>query len=300
MPTTPLRRLAPAIALLLSLAACAAPSAPVKAQAPGLATAGVRAVSGTVKRHPGVASRHLKRDRDVYVYLPPGYEAAGQTRYPVLYMHDGNNLFDGGAAFGGHEWQVDESLERLISAGELPPMIVVGVGNTADRTREYTWVPGLLGGERIGGDGPQYGRFLTEELKPLVDRTYRTKTDRANTGVMGSSLGGLVSLYLGKHHGQVFGKLGVMSPSVWWSDRAVLEEGEGLRRDLKIWLDMGHREGQEPQTAIANARALKDRLVQRGYTLGRDLSYHEDREGGHDERAWAYRFPMAVKFLFGR
>ena len=306
------------VTLSLLLAACSPLATPpvAIAQAPGLAEAlaapaRVRAagVVGDVRLHKGLRSQHLTQARDVWVYLPPGYDAAPDAerkagrkegpRYPVLYMHDGNNLFDPAQAFMGREWQIDESMERLLAARELPPMIVVGVGNTAERLAEYTWVAGEHDGKQVGGDGARYARFLVEELKPLIDRTYRTRPGRADTGVMGSSLGGLQSFYLGRHHGDVFGKLGVMSPSVWWSDRAVLQEPAKTPLGLRIWLDFGHREGSDPQAGLANARALEQGLVKRGYDEGRDLKWYEDREGGHDERAWAYRFPIAVTYLFG-
>ncbi len=305
------------ISLSVLLAACTqAPStvaviAPEAASLQALAAAPrVRAegVVGDIRLHKGVKSKHLARSRDVWVYLPPGYDQAaeaerkagrGEPRYPVLYMHDGNNLFDPALAFMGREWQVDESMEKLLAAKDVPPMIVVGVGNSADRLAEYTWVEGEHDGKRMGGDGAKYAQFLVEELKPLIDRAYRTRTGRADTGVMGSSLGGLQSFYLGRHHGDTFGKLGVMSASVWWAERAVLAEPAKTPLGLRIWLDFGHREGNDPAAGLQNARDLKAGLVARGYKDGANLKWWEDREGGHDERAWAYRFPIAVKYLFG-
>ena len=312
----------PTILLTALLAACSAAPAPFAVAQPTGATEAfaaaasrVRApgVAGDVRLHKGVKSRHLAHSRDVWVYLPPGYDAAAEAaaeakrkgakaegpRYPVLYMHDGNNLMDPALAFMGREWKVDESMEQLLAAKDVPPMIVVGIGNSADRLAEYTWVEGEHDGKKVGGDGAKHARFMIEELKPLIDRTYRTRTGRADTGVMGSSLGGLQSVYLGRHHGDVFGKLGVMSPSVWWSDRAVLAEPAKTPLGLRIWLDFGHREGGDPAAGLANARDLKAAFVKRGYAEGKDLTWWEDREGGHDERAWAYRFPIAVKALFG-
>ena len=308
-----------AACLALALTACAQPpagpaavalaAAPAQAPLHAAATAGAAqsaakrltgpGISGDVRVHLGFASKLLPRKRDVFVYLPPGYDAATATRYPVLYAHDGNNMFDPAQAFMGNEWHADESMERLLAAREVPPMIVVGVGNTPDRLDEYTWTKGDLDGQPAGGNGEAYGRFLTTELKPFIDRSYRTRPGRGDTGVMGSSLGGLQSFYLGRHLGQVFGKIGVMSPSIWWADRAVLNEVGQTPTDLKIWLDMGHHEGSEEAQTLANARELAKRLHARGYQEGRDMRFYEDLEGGHNERAWAYRFPIAVKFLYG-
>lgn len=303
-------RLIPVLTLAALLAACSAgvpPGAAIAQPASGLEALGaaksqpLRAagVAGDVRVHRDVASKNLARKRDVFVYVPPGYTAASSQRYPVLYMHDGNNLFDPAQAFMGHEWQIDESMEALLAKKQIPPMIVVGVANTPDRMDEYTWVPGELDdGKRAGGNGAKYGKFLVEELKPMIDKAYRTKPGRTDTGVMGSSLGGLQSLYLGRHHGATFGKIGVMSPSVWWADKAVLQEPAKFPRDLRIWLDFGHREGSDPAAGLANARALDRGLEARGYDKA-DLKFWEDREGGHDEQAWAYRFPIAMTWLFG-
>ena len=296
----PRRWLAPlATAAMLALSACgqAAVSQPVQGRAGELQA---RAFTGDIQVHRQVASKHLAAKRDVWVYLPPGYASAkASTRYPVLYMHDGNNVFDGKTAFGGHEWGADETAEKLIRSGELPPFIIVGVGNTSDRTSEYTWVAGEYQGKTLGGGGRDYAKFLVSELKPLIDKTYRTKPDRANTAVIGSSLGGLMDLYLARHESDVFGKIGVMSPSVWWSDRAVLGEVPGMPTNVKIWLDMGAREGSDAAQGLENARDLKQALLKRGFVEGQNLAYHEDAMGGHNEQAWAYRLPMALKFLFG-
>jgi predicted alpha/beta superfamily hydrolase len=289
-----------AFAALLLVTACGRPavSQPVAAQGTAIAA---QAFSGDIRVHHDVPSKYLAAKRDVWVYLPPGYDAAAKagTRYPVVYMHDGNNVFDGKTAFGGHEWMADESAEKLIRSGELPPFIIVGVSNTADRMEEYTWVTGDLDGQTVGGKGKDYAKFLVSELKPMIDKAYRTKADRANTAVIGSSLGGLEDIYLARYESDTFGKVGMMSPSVWWSDKAVLKVVPQMPTTLKLWLDCGWKEGSDPSEMLDGARDLKTALEARGYQEGKNLGYFEDQMGGHNEQAWAYRLPMAFKFLMG-
>ncbi len=255
-------------------------------------------LAGNFKTHSQVASRFLKHSRDVMVYLPPQYTQDPSRRYPVLYMHDGNNLFDRSTSFGGSEWQVDENLEKLIRSQAIEPVIVVGVYNTADRMAEYTWEAADLDGELHGGQGANYARFLVEELKPLIDKTYRTRPQREHTAVMGSSLGGLVSFYLGLHYPQVFSKIGMMSPSIWWKDRALLKEVPKLSKDLKLWLDMGTKEGQQPQVMLQDAKDLAQALEKQGFQHFRNLAFHVAQDAGHNEQAWAMRIEHPLRFFY--
>src|SRR5258705_10465824 len=149
------------------------------------------------------------------VYLPPGYEASKRKSYSVFYLHDGQNLFDGATSFiPGQEWRVDETAQRLIDAGKIEPLIIVGINNAGkDRIDEYT--PAADAKYKAGGKANLYGRMLVEELKPFIDAHYRTRQGAAHTGVGGSSLGGLVSLYLSLKYPRVFGRAAVVSPSVW-------------------------------------------------------------------------------------
>ncbi len=243
-------------------------------------------------------SRFLKSARDIIVYLPPSYDASDSIRYPVLYMNDGQNLFDAATAFGGNEWGLDEAAERLIRAHEVQPLIIVGIYNTGmERLAEYTHVKDRRG---RGGRARAYGKLLVNELKPLIDREFRTMADCANTGIGGSSLGGLVSLYLGLQHPEIFGKLLVMSPSVWWANRAILKEVAKIRHATRqrIWLDIGTKEDSSPEIVLAQVRELRETLLDKGWTLGEDLLFTEDEGGGHNEWAWGQRAPSALKFLF--
>ncbi|MEJ6789905.1 alpha/beta hydrolase-fold protein [Brevundimonas sp. BR2-1] len=196
--------------LLAALAALPLASA-VRAEAP---------TEGRLVEHPRMASAHVQ-PRDVTVWLPPGYDAS-DARYPVLYMHDGQNLFDGSRAAYGKEWGVDEHVARLSAGGQIRTPIVVGIHNTPLRLREYVpadlirSLPGdmrgdiqaIYGGEPLS-DG--YLRFMVEELKSFIDQTYRTRTGRDDTVVMGSSMGGLISLYALMKHSDVFGAAGCVS-----------------------------------------------------------------------------------------
>jgi predicted alpha/beta superfamily hydrolase len=255
-------------------------------------------LTGHFQHHKGFVSRFLKSPRDVIVYLPPNYYHAHHARYPVLYMNDGQNLFDAATAFGGNEWGLDETAERLIKAHEIQPLIIVGIYNTGlERVAEYTHVKDKRG---RGGRARAYGKLVVNELKPLIDREYRTLTDAANTGIGGSSLGGLVSMYFGLEHPEIFGKLLVMSPSVWWGNTAILKEVARIRHKIrqKIWLDVGGNEDSKPEICVQQVKALRDALVEKGWVLGDELFFTEDEGGGHNEMAWGHRAPDALKFLF--
>lgn len=255
-------------------------------------------LTGTLRLHKALESRFLDDDRDVIVYLPPGYNCEAGQRYPVLYLHDGQNLFDAATAFAGNEWGLDELAEKLIQDGEIQPLIIVGIYNAGEkRIAEYTHVRDRRG---QGGKAKRYARMVVEELKPFIDSEYRTLPDFDNTGLGGSSLGGLVTLYLGLRYPRIFGKLIVMSPSVWWANRAILKDARKLGRksDQKIWLDVGTCEGQDAETCLQQAKDLRDVLLEKGWRLDRDLRYVEDEGAGHDEKAWGFRIRDALRFLF--
>jgi predicted alpha/beta superfamily hydrolase len=250
-----------------------------------------------LRKHPGFDSSFLSEPRDLVVYLPPGYEQEPDRRYPVLYLHDGQNLFEGATAFvPGQDWHVSDTAEECIRAGRIEPLIIVGVYNAGEhRIDEYTPTRDRKHG--AGGDAALYGQMLTRELKPFIDRTYRTLADPANTGLGGSSLGGLVTLYLGMLHPDIFGKLAVLSPSVWWDNRVILKLVRMVdpKPRLQIWLDIGTGEGGKH---VQNARALRDELVKAGWVAGADLIYAEMPEADHSEAAWAERVGPFLEYLF--
>lgn len=224
-----------------------------------------------------IDSRHVE-PRAVQVWLPPGYHEPANRRWPVLYLHDGQNVFDARAA--GAEWMVDETAQRLAMAGRIDAPIIVAVDSTRRRADDYTPTRITLPAERtgtgqaqtLGGQAPAYARFLIDELKPLIDARYRTLSGPQHTAVGGSSLGGLVSLWLALEHPRHFGAAWVVSPSLWWDDgwplRTVLALPDAAPASSstgtvpRLWLDMGAQEGPG---AIEAARNLRDALMSRGW-----------------------------------
>ena len=190
-----------------------------------------------------------------------------------MYKRQGQNLFDPETSFiKGNYWRMGETADALTESGAIEPLIIVGIYNAGDR-RIHEYTP--FEDRRLGGGlADVYGRMLVEELKPFVDKQYRTLPGAENCGMGGSSLGGLVTLYLGLRYPSVFARLAVMSPSVWWRNRAILKTIAALpeRPELRIWLDIGTKESAQ---AVPDTRALRDGLVRKGWQLGENLAYFE-------------------------
>jgi predicted alpha/beta superfamily hydrolase len=239
-------------------------------------------------------SEILGNERDITVYLPAGYDEKSDRRYPVLYMQDGQNLFDAERAYiPGQHWQLKEAADAAIGERAAAPMIIVGVDHAGiGRADEYT--PTRSEKHKSGGKAGEYVRMLVEELKPLIDERFRTLPDAANTGIGGSSLGGLVSLHAALTRPDVFGRIAAMSPSVWWGDRHILKTVDAYDGPpLRMWADIGGREGME---ALHDVRSLRDRIDAKGW---RDrFRYYEDRRADHSERAWQRRVKIVLEFLF--
>jgi predicted alpha/beta superfamily hydrolase len=258
-------------------------------------------LTGNIKWHRQFPSKILGNRRDVLVYLPRGYSRFPRKRYPVLYLQDGQNVFDAASSFAGVEWGTDETAQRLIGQNLIQPLIIVAIANAGDdRIHEYAPTPGLIDSKakrktRSKGLGRKYGRFLLDELKPYIDKRYRTKPEAESTGLGGSSLGALLSLSLGLWFPKAFTRLIAMSPSVWWDNCVIYKMVDQLDRKLplKVWLDTGTAEpGWE------NARGLVDRLIKKGWRLNDDLAYVEVPGAEHSEAAWAIRVEPALRFLF--
>ncbi len=259
-------------------------------------------VTGDLQVSRGFWSPQLQNHRDILVYLPPSYHHSSQ-RYPVLYMHDGQNLFDAATSYAG-EWQVDETMETLATRGY--EAIVVGIPNMGVRRMdEYSPFRDPRHG---GGDGKKYVNFIADTLKPAIDRDFRTHAAAAATGVLGSSMGGLISLYAFFHRPQVFGYAGIMSPSVWFADEALLRYVEDVPyQPGKIYLDAGTREyagfradrflHAASRQYYGRVRRLKRILVQKGYRPVRQLLHVEEKEARHEEAAWARRLERAICFF---
>lgn len=248
---------------------------------------------GRIEHISGFTSGILGNAREVTVYLPAGYDEREDRRYPVLYMQDGQNLFDATRAYvPGQHWRLQEAADAAIGERTASPMIIVGIDHAGPgRVDEYT--PAVDPSHGGGGRANDYARMLIEELKPMIDVRFRTLKDGENTAVGGSSLGGLVSLYLLLKQPQVFRRGAVMSPSVWWHDRVILRELDAYDGPPpRVWLDVGGREGEE---ALVDARELRDRFATKGWS---GVRYYEDHRGDHSERAWARRVRQALEFLF--
>ena len=258
-----------------------------------------------------VWSPERRNRRDVDIYLPASY-SGGRNRYPVVYMHDGQNLSDSATAFAG-TWELGPNLERL--AGRGIEAIVVGIHNLGDdRLVEYSPFPDRRHG---GGDADAYLAFVAQSLKPRIDRTFRTRPARDATVMLGSSMGGLVSLYAYFRYPSVFGRAGVMSPSVWFGQGAVLDFIEEARTPPgRLYLDVGTYEGAG---TLRDVRRVGRLLVEKGFSRDRRarrpraaqpgpdrrtahqgkprLRYVEHAGGRHNEASWAARLEGALEFL---
>ena len=249
------------------------------------------------------SSRIFRNTRFLRVWLPPGYDdVCNVTRqYPVLYLNDGQNLFESATSFNGVEWQVDETADRVIREGQIPPLIIVGIDNAGkDRIREYmphrSYQPMML---RV--QGSRYPSFLIKEVMPFVQRHYRVASGSDNTGVGGSSLGALIALYTVAVSPGIFGRLLLESPSLWASNRQMIRQSHRVRRwPERVFLATGSAEaGHEDrdQSMVDDVRELAA-IMRRGGLDHRRLLFMVEEGATHHESAWARRFPAALSFLF--
>lgn len=243
---------------------------------------------GNMKVGESLWSPQLSNHRDVTVYLPPTYNAYLNKRYPVVYMHDGQNLFDRATGFAGQEWEVDETMERL-SAHDHLEAIIVGVWHMGQqRLDEYS--PFYDTHHNMGGRGDEYLAFVANTLKPIIDRDFRTLGDRTHTGLMGSSMGGLISLYGYFKYAHVFGFAGVMSPAFWFANQAIYRYVQSVAYlPGRIYLDHGSRENSPWR--------MYSLLVEKGFRPDLEVKYVREEGAEHTESAWARRLPDALRFL---
>lgn len=260
----------------------------------------VASVVGDLRLTENFESKILGNSRTLRVWLPPEYDANPARSYSVLYMNDGQNLYDGRTSYiPNKEWRVDEAMTGLLGAKLVEPLIVVGVDNgQAQRANEYLPTEtAQRDGSKWGGRADDYGRFLIGEVMPWVNKTYRTKTGPRHTGIAGSSFGGIVTLHLAMTRPDVFGKAAVVSPSLWWDGELMTKRAGALKSKLpvKFWIDMGTKEGQD---SVRQLQALRDAFTTKGWKLGKDLAFYVDGGAVHNEDAWAGRLDSVLTFLF--
>lgn len=259
-----------------------------------------------MKFHRGFYSRILKNRRTLLVCLPFTYAADKARRYPVIYMHDGQNVFDSATSFSGVEWGAYETAAAL--AEEVPPLeaIIVGIYNKGEeRISEYAPDRDAVRG---GGKGREYSEFIVKEVKPFIDAAYRTLSGREDTAVAGSSLGGLISLFLILEYPEVFSKAGVLSPSLHWAGHTLLPlaKQKADAKKMKIWLSMGTGEGGRSRKSknlsesVLDSRKLRDILLARGFGKNKSLIYCEEKGGRHNEAWWAKLLPGVFRFFLAK
>lgn len=264
-------------------------------------------VVGTLRATDAVYSPQLHNRRKLFVHLPPSYATTPDRRYPVIYMQDGQNLFDQALSYAG-EWQVDETMVALSNEGI--EAIVVGIPNMGvRRIDEYS--PFRDPRVRRGGRGDWYVAFVANTVKPLIDAEFRTLPEREHTGLLGSSMGGLISLYGFFARPDIFGFTGVMSPSLWFAREAIFSYVQQAPYQAgRIYLDIGTYEGADwrqiqrssqryVNMTLQTTRRMRDLLAEKGYLPGVQLRYDEEAGAVHNEAAWARRLPGAVRFLLG-
>ena len=235
---------------------------------------------------------HLPRTRRIWIYLPRSYYTDATRYYPVVYAHDGQNLFDASTSFTG-EWGIDETLDSL--AKEL---IVVGIDNGgADRLNELTPFPSVNNG---GGEANYYLDFLVQKLRPYINTHFRTKPDRENTGILGSSLGGLCSFYAALRHADIFGQVGVFSPSFWFTNDIYTYAGKQISQSSsppRLYFLAGQLESS---SMVSDMQRMIDLLknTNQEYRNPNTLQTRVAADGQHQEWFWRREFPNAIKWLF--
>ena len=266
-------------------------------------------ITGEIQRFKNFKSK-LVESRNIDIWLPANYSK--NKKYAVLYFHDGQNLFDPKNAFGGVDWNIDATLQDLISQGKVRDTIVVGIWNTAKRTIEYSPHKAFDLVNRKGvkkskyvtrqeGLSDQYLKFIVTELKPFVDKTYPTKTDRDNTFVMGSSMGGLMSLYAISEYPQIFGGAGCVSTHFPLGEGVMVEymkEKLPSPKSHKIYFDYGT---EMLDATYEPFQKKADKIMKKkGYKNGRNWLTRKFEGEEHSEKSWRKRVGIPLEFLLGK
>ncbi|MBI4810055.1 MAG: histidine kinase [Ignavibacteriales bacterium] len=245
-----------------------------------------KTIVGTVKYHRELKGVGLNYPRDLIVWLPPSYDVGTSKHYPVLYMHDGQNIIDPATSFIGYDWHIDAVADSLIRAVKMKEIIVVGIYNTPDRNNEYDDY----------NLGHAYMRFVVENVKKLIDSTYRTMPDRQNTAVMGSSMGGLISFLLVWNYPEVFSQAGCVSPLFRESLTRTIENYKGQDKQIRIYIDNGEMGLDEQlQQGCDNMLGALQKI---GFVIGENLEWYRDTTAEHNEHAWAKRVWRPLLFMY--
>lgn len=241
-------------------------------------------IVGELKFHENFTSVFVEKHRDVLVWLPPSYKKEPEKSYPVLYMHDGQNLFDPKTSYAGMDWRVDETVSKLIKQNRINEIIVVGINNTNDRLDEYS--------DTLKGHN--YISFIINELKPFVDNNYRTKKSPQHTAMMGSSMGGLISFLIAWNHSDIFSMAACMSSSFYYQNEIALrivKEYEGKKKPVRIYIDHG-------EDGLIHGQQMFIELSRKGYIIGTDIDYFYSPGASHNENEWAARLERPILFFF--
>jgi len=254
----------------------------------------VHTLTGNIHLHKNFHSNFLPTARDIIVYLPPDYDADQARRYPVLYMQDGQIIFDSATSFfAGKERQMDERAEALITEHAVEPLIIVGIYSAGlARINEFT-----AAAANPGGQADLYGRMLVEEIKPFIESEYRTLDGPRNTALGGSSMGGSVTLYLGLKYANVFGRLAITSPAAYRDDEMIVRDVQALRvkTNQRICLSIG---AEETPPFLNSTRDLHQALIDKGWKENVDLYYLEAPGAQHSPDERATRVNHLLKTLF--
>ncbi len=268
--------------------------------------------SGRLSVVSGFYSPGLHNVRSLRIYVPQTYSNSSGS-YPVLYMHDGQNIFAPGGTYGC--WYVERAYDKLVSSNLIREALIVGIDNTYARIDEYT--PTYDSDVADGGNGEAYVNFILQDVIPYVGSNYRVLTGPTNTAIMGSSLGGLISFYAAWNHPEVFGYSGCMSSSFWWDYQDLLKQVldyTGIRKDIKFWIDSGNNESEDEyyegyfnyiaQNGVddmaEDAMSMANRLVEIGWTNAVDVMFDIDYTGTHSESSWSARVYKPLLFFFGK
>jgi enterochelin esterase-like enzyme len=262
---------------------------------------GQETLTGIFRLHKKFESQILGNSRTIIVYLPPDYDSNADRRYPVLYMQDGQNLFDASTSFAGVEWRVDETAQDLITHGKIEPVIIVGIYNSPDRTAEFTPFDKTPTGEN--GRGTLYGKFIVDELKPMIDHTYRTLPDREHTVIAGSSMGGLITLAVAHDHPDVFGSVAVLDPWLRDSTHVLLDtwKDNSWLKNTRFYADMGTNGSDlyPGTTEVQDLNQLTAQFDAAGLKKGVDYDSALIEGAAHNEAAWQPRVGSFLTFLYG-